>query len=80
MQLIPLEFSLDFAFLPIGDNFTMGVNDACKAAKLINCNEIIGMHFDTFPPIEIDHNKAKNTFKENDVRLILPVINQTLEL
>lgn len=80
MQLIPLDFLLDFAFLPIGDNFTMGVNDACTASKFIKCNEIIGMHFDTFPPIEINHHAAKNTFKENNVRLILPVVNQTIEL
>lgn len=80
MQLIPLAFELDFAFLPIGDNFTMGVDDACKAAKLVNCSEVVGMHFDTFPPIEIDHKEAKKAFKENDVHLTLPIINQTIEL
>lgn len=80
MQLIPVTFELDFAFLPIGDNFTMGVDDACKAAKLVNVNEVIGMHFDTFPPIEIDHKLAKKTFKENNIHLTLPIINQTIEL
>ncbi len=80
MQLIPLQFELDFAFLPIGDNFTMGVNDACKAAALVQCTEVVGMHFDTFPPIEIDHKKAKETFKKNDIHLTLPIINQTIEL
>ena len=80
MQLIPIEFKLDFAFLPIGDNFTMGVDDACRSAKLIDCNEIIGMHFDTFLPIEIDHKQAKKTFSENNIHLTLPIINQTIEL
>jgi L-ascorbate metabolism protein UlaG (beta-lactamase superfamily) len=80
MQLIPLSHTLDFAFLPIGDNFTMGIEDACKAAKLIECKEVVGMHFDTFPPIEINHKEAIETFKKNDVHLTLPVINQTIAL
>ena len=80
MQLIPLSHTLDFAFLPIGDNCTMGIEDACKAAKLIECKEVVGMHFDTFPPIEINHKEAIETFKKNDVHLTLPVINQTIAL
>ncbi|MGB0851002.1 MAG: metal-dependent hydrolase [Bacteroidia bacterium] len=80
MQLIPLEFKLDFCFLPIGDNFTMGISDACKASKLVNCKKVVGMHFDTFPPIEIDHKQALDEFEKEDLNLILPVINQTIEL
>lgn len=80
MQLIPLSFSLDFAFLPVGDNFTMGVDDACQAAKMVKCKNIIGMHFDTFPPIEVDHTLAKNTFAHHELNLTLPIINQTIEL
>ena len=80
MQLIPIQFKLDFAFLPLGDNFTMGLGDAIGAAKLIDCNRIIGMHFDTFPPISIDHQEAHELFKKADVHLTLPIINQTIEL
>lgn len=80
MQLIPLTYDLDFAFLPIGDNFTMGIDDAVKASKLIDCNKIIGMHFDTFPPIEIDHKHAYDQFSGAGLNLILPLINQTFEL
>ena len=80
MQLIPLTFNLDFAFLPIGDNFTMGIEDAVKSSKLIDCKKIIGMHFDTFPPIEIDHKYAYDQFSGAGLNLILPLINQTFEL
>ena len=80
MQLIPMEFKLDFSFLHIGDNFTMGIIDATKAAKLIQCKKVIGMHFDTFPPIEIDHKKALDAFENEDLSLVLPIINQTIQL
>jgi L-ascorbate metabolism protein UlaG (beta-lactamase superfamily) len=80
MQLIPLSYNLDFSFLPIGDNFTMGVEDAVKASKLIECKKVIGMHFDTFPPIEIDHKHAYDSFSDAGINLILPLINQTFEL
>src|SRR5262249_32862775 len=49
------EFTrLAFAALCIGDNFTMGVDDAIKAADLVGCREILGLHYNTFPPIKID--------------------------
>lgn len=80
MQLIALDYKLDLALLPVGDNFTMGVKDAAKAAKLVACKKIVGMHFDTFPPIEIDHKQAVDYFQKEDLNLILPLINQTIEL
>tara|TARA_R110002074_G_scaffold339173_4_gene509684 strand:+ start:1056 stop:1613 length:558 start_codon:yes stop_codon:yes gene_type:complete len=48
MELIGEEFNLDFSIMPVGDNFTMGVTDAIKAAKMVKCNILIGVHFDTF--------------------------------
>jgi L-ascorbate metabolism protein UlaG (beta-lactamase superfamily) len=63
MKLIGESTKLKFAALCIGDNFTMGPDDAVKAADFIRCNEILGVHFDTFPPIKIDHAAAKEKFK-----------------
>ena len=80
MKLIADEFDLDFAILPIGDNFTMGIEDAVKAAEFINCNKIIGVHFDTFGFIEIDHNQAKQAFSAKGKELILPEIGKTIEV
>jgi L-ascorbate metabolism protein UlaG (beta-lactamase superfamily) len=58
----------------------MGIEDAVIASKLTECNKVIGMHFDTFPPIEIDHKDAYDSFSNAGINLILPLINQTFEL
>ncbi|MBT8190584.1 MAG: metal-dependent hydrolase [Bacteroidia bacterium] len=81
MKLIPATCpKLDIAILPIGDNFTMGYEDAAIASEFIECDRIIGCHFDTFGYIEIDSDKAKNTFNEKGKELILMEIGTTLEL
>jgi L-ascorbate metabolism protein UlaG (beta-lactamase superfamily) len=63
MKLIGESAKLKFAALCVGDNFTMGPDDAVKAAEFVRCNEILGVHFDTFPPIKIDHAAAQEKFK-----------------
>lgn len=81
MQLIPLTCpKLDFAILPIGDNFTMGYEDASIAANFIDCEKIVGCHFDTFGFIEIDHNAAKHTFEKKGKELIIPTIGNKVDL
>ena len=79
MKLLEDE-KLDWAFLPIGDNYTMGVDDAVKAAFFINCKNIIGVHFDTFPPIKLDHEAAKAKFAAAGLNFVLPEIGQTITL
>jgi L-ascorbate metabolism protein UlaG (beta-lactamase superfamily) len=54
MKLIGDRHPIDVAFLPIGDNFTMGPEDAAYAAKLLNAKTIVPIHFNTFPPIKQD--------------------------
>lgn len=71
MKLIGESTSLAFAVLCIGDNFTMGIEDAIKAADFVRCNEIVGVHYDTFPPIKIDHRAAIEKFKAAGKRLHL---------
>lgn len=78
MELIGEEFDLTFAILPVGDNFTMGVTDAMRAAKMIKCEEIIGVHFDTFPYVAIDHNGALAIASEASVNLTLPKIGDNI--
>ena len=80
MKLIPLQTKLDLAILPIGDNFTMGIDDAIMAADFVECDKILGYHFDTFGYIEIDHENAKRKFFENDKDLMLLEIGESLEL
>lgn len=80
MKLIPMQIKLDLAILPIGDNFTMGINDAILASDFVECNKILGYHFDTFGYIEIDHEAAKREFFEKDKDLMLLEIGESLEL
>lgn len=63
MKLIGESTKLSFAALPIGDNFTMGVDDAIKAAEFVQCREVLGLHYNTFPPIKIDEKSAVQKFK-----------------
>jgi len=74
------EFDLRFAILPIGDTFTMGAEDAAKAAKLCGAPLTIGVHYNTFPPIEINRESAIETFQKSHQRLLLPAIGETLTL
>ena len=80
MQLIPKWAKLNFAVLPIGDNFTMGYEDAAEAATLISCRTIIGVHYDTFGFIKIDHGKAIQAFENKGCSLLLPAIGETISL
>lgn len=71
MKLLPLTCpKLDFAILPIGDNFTMGYEDAAIAAEFIECDKVIACHYDTFPVIEVDKQKAKEAFEKRQKELI----------
>jgi L-ascorbate metabolism protein UlaG (beta-lactamase superfamily) len=74
MKLIGESTKLDFAALCIGDNFTMGVADAIKAAEFVRCNEILGLHYNTFPPIQIDSAAAMRAFDAagKHLHLLLP--------
>lgn len=80
MKLIEEEFNIDLAFLPIGSNFTMGVEDAVRAADFVGTKKVIGMHYDTFPLIETDHEKAISTFSDHGRELILMGIGETINL
>lgn len=80
MQLIPRWANLKFAVLPIGDIFTMDINDAIIAADFIQCSKIIGVHYDTFDPIKINHEEAKAKFLAAGKELILLKIGEKLEL
>ena len=77
MKLIGEYRTIDFAFLPIGDNFTMGVDNAILASEFINCENIIGMHYDTFGMIKIDKPEAVNKFKRAGKNLSLYEIGET---
>ncbi|MGB5189695.1 metal-dependent hydrolase [Robiginitalea sp.] len=80
MKLIPLYGNTDLAILPIGDNFTMGVTDALLAAGFVDCNRVMGVHYNTFGYIEIDTDAAIKTFKDGGKTLLLPEIGEALSV
>lgn len=80
MKLIPLYGNTDLAILPIGDNFTMGVTDALLAAGFVDCNRVMGVHYNTFGYIEIDTDAAIKTFKDGGKTLLLPEIGEVLSV
>lgn len=80
MKLIPMTTKLDLAILPIGDNFTMGIDDAIIASDFVACDKVLGVHYDTFGYIEIDHKEAKRKFFEKDKDLMLLEIGESIEL
>jgi L-ascorbate metabolism protein UlaG (beta-lactamase superfamily) len=80
MQLIPLWAKLDLAVFPIGGNYTMDVDDAIRAAEFVQCNTVIGVHYNTWPIIQIDTEKAKADFAAAGKKLLLPPPGKTIEL
>jgi L-ascorbate metabolism protein UlaG (beta-lactamase superfamily) len=78
MKLIGNYRSVNFAFLPIGDTYTMGVDNAILAAEYINCNKIIGMHYDTFDAIKINKEEAVKKFAQSGRELLLFNVGESL--
>lgn len=80
MKLIGESEEIEFALLPIGDNFTMGARDAVRCAELVGTHTIIGLHYNTFEPIKIDTSKARMLFNETGKTLLLPSIGETVDV
>lgn len=80
MKLIGEQNTIDFAVLPIGDFFTMGINDALRAAEFVGTRRIVGVHYDTFPPIALDHAAALKAARRANIELLLPKIGETIDI
>lgn len=74
------DLQLDWAILPIGGHYTMDMYDAVKAAKFVNCKNVIGMHYDTFSPVTIDTDEAKRAFADADLNLHLLKLEESILL
>ena len=80
MQLIPMRTKLDLAIFPIGDNFTMNVDDAIVASDFVECDKVLGYHFDTFGYIEINHEESIKKFFDVGKDLMLLEIGASIDL
>ena len=79
MELVGRMWSPDLAILPIGGTFTMGYSDVSAAMDMLQCREVVGMHYDTFPPIAIDQEEASRTVERAGGKLHLLAIGSVLE-
>ena len=80
MKLVPMRTKLDLAVLPIGNNFTMDVDDAAIAAEFLEVNKVLGYHYDTFGYIKIDHEVARQKFTNKKKELLLLSIGSSITL
>ncbi|MGE6378662.1 metal-dependent hydrolase [Peribacillus muralis] len=64
MKLIGERHPIDLAFLPIGDNFTMGPEDAALAAKFLQAKQVVPIHYNTFPVIKQDPKRFLDLLEE----------------
>lgn len=80
MKLIGEE-GIDLAILPIGDNFTMGPDDALRAVKLIEPRQVVPIHYDTFDVIKQDpHTWAERVEKETAAKVTVMNPGESIEL
>lgn len=78
--LIGERYSIDMVFLPIGNVFTMDHIDAARACSLLKAKRCMGLHFDTFPPISIDHDAVKEHMTLQNISFILPMIDEVISI
>ena len=70
MKLIGERHPIDLAFLPIGDNFTMGPEDAALAAQFLQAKLVVPVHYNTFPPIKQDPQKFIDLLKDKNGKVM----------
>jgi L-ascorbate metabolism protein UlaG (beta-lactamase superfamily) len=80
MELVGQWADIDLAILPIGDALTMGADDAIEVGRMLKVNKIMGVHYDTFGYIKIDHQAVAAKFKSQQIELLLPPIGDSFIL
>lgn len=79
MQLIG-EVGIDAAMLPIGDNFTMGIDDAVRAVEFIKPKMAIPMHYNTFDVIVADPGEFKSKVEKKGYKVQIMNVGDKLQL
>ena len=80
MKLIAEQTQLRFAVFPIGDFYTMGIDDAVRAAEFVGVSRLVGVHYDTFPPIKLNREAAISAARASGKELLLPAIGESIDL
>ena len=81
IELIGRMNNIDYALLPIGDNFTMGPEEALEAVKMLKPNVVIPIHYDTWPPIAQSPQDFKIEVEKNcDAKVLIVDFNESIEI
>ncbi|TVR54105.1 MAG: metal-dependent hydrolase [Puniceicoccaceae bacterium] len=80
MKLIGERHPIDLAILPIGDNFTMGVDDALHALELLKPKSVLPVHYNTFELIRADVDGFAKGAEQRGVRPVVPEVDRPFEL
>ncbi|MCL2038849.1 MAG: metal-dependent hydrolase [Bacteroidetes bacterium] len=80
MQLIGEISQPDVMLVPIGDNFTMGIEDAVKSVQFVKPKLAIPMHYNTFPVILADPNEFVTKVKANNFNSRVMEFGETIEI
>lgn len=72
MKLIGERDKLDYAILPIGDHYTMGIRDAAKAVEFLDASNVIPVHYNTWDVIKQDPEDFKKLVKTATVLIVKP--------
>ncbi len=80
MGLIGETNDIDCALLPIGDNFTMGIEDAVRAVGMLKPKIAIPMHYNTFDVIEQDPEEFKKGLKDSETEVNILDPGESIEI
>ncbi|MBI5682507.1 MAG: metal-dependent hydrolase [Deltaproteobacteria bacterium] len=80
MKLIGETNNIDVALLPIGDNFTMGIEDAIRAVEFLKPKTVIPMHYNTWDVIKQDPQKFVDGLKGSDTRCLIVNVGDCVEI
>ncbi len=80
MEMIGRMNPIDVAFLPIGDNFTMGIDEAMEAIKLLRPKKVVPIHYNTWDIIRVDTNEFATKARAAGTEPVVLAPGQVLEL
>jgi L-ascorbate metabolism protein UlaG (beta-lactamase superfamily) len=80
MKIIGELNKIDLAFLPIGDNFTMGPEDALIAAQWLKAKRVVPIHYNTFPLLNQDGHAFAKALAEHQIEGIVMEVGDSLKL
>ncbi len=72
MKLIGERDKIDYAILPIGDHYTMGIEDAAKAVEFLGAKNVIPVHYNTWDVIKQNPEDFKKLVKNANVYIVKP--------